>query len=74
MVKIAPTTGYVSARIYSCPRANPDDILHENFGTTDVTPRTYSLNAANNSTACNGAHVYELGYHTIGRLQSVRIR
>lgn len=62
--KSAPTTGYVSARTYSFPWANPDDILHENFGTTDVKPGTYSLYAANYSTGCNGAHVYELGDHT----------
>ena len=30
------TAGYVSSRTYSFNWANQDDILHENFGTTDV--------------------------------------
>lgn len=63
--KNAPTTGYVSSRTYSFPAwANPDDILHENFGTTDVAPGTYFLYAANRATGCGGAHVYDLGNHT----------
>jgi murein DD-endopeptidase MepM/ murein hydrolase activator NlpD len=68
--KGAPTTGYVSSRTYSFPWANSDDILHENFGTTDVTPGTYFLYAANRSTnpypdtGCGGAHVYDLGNYT----------
>ena len=62
--KQAPTTGYASSRTYSFTWANPDDIFHENFGTTDVRPGTYSLYAANLSTGCGGAHVYDLGWHT----------
>lgn len=62
--KQAPTTGYASSRTYSFTWANPDDIFHENFGTTDVRPGTYSLYAANLSTGCGGAHVYDLGSHT----------
>ena len=67
--KQAPTTGYVSSRTYSFPWANPDDILHENFGTTDVRPGTYYLYAANLATGCGGAHVYNLGNYsfTAGR-------
>ncbi|HRO25514.1 MAG TPA: hypothetical protein PLR07_14600, partial [Promineifilum sp.] len=67
--KQAPTTGYVSSRPYSFPWANPDDILNENFGTTDVRPGTYFLYAANLATGCGGAHVYNLGNYsfTAGR-------
>lgn len=35
----------MSLRTYSFPWANPDDLLFENFGTTDVTPGTYHLYA-----------------------------
>ncbi len=62
--KQAPTTGYVSSRTYSFAWANPDDILHENFGTTDVRPGTYYLYAANLTTGCGGAHVQDLGSYT----------
>ena len=68
--KQAPTTGYVSSRTYSLPWANPDDILHENFGTTDVRPGTYNLYAANLATGCGGAHASNLGNYsfTAGRI------
>jgi murein DD-endopeptidase MepM/ murein hydrolase activator NlpD len=35
----------IPIRTYSFPWANPDDLLYENFGTTDVTPGTYHLYA-----------------------------
>jgi len=37
--------GYTWSRTYSYGWANPDDILKENFGTTDITPGTYHLHA-----------------------------
>lgn len=67
------TAGYTSSRTYSFAWANPDDIFHENFGTTDVRPGTYSIYAANLATGCGGAHVYDLGNHTFmaGRVTSI---
>ena len=65
--KGAPTTGYVSSRTYSFPWANPDGILHENFGTTDVNivPGTYFLYANDRAFGCNHSpHFADLGDHT----------
>ena len=52
---------YTSSRTYSFPWANPDGVLRENFGTTDVQPGSYTLYAAALATGCGGAHLYELG-------------
>lgn len=55
---------YSSSRTYSYTWANPDDLLHENFGTTDVKPGTYTLYADNEAGGCNAPYDYALGIHT----------
>ena len=57
----------VPIRTYSYPWANPDDLLYDNFGTTDVdvSPGTYTLYANPRASGCGGSHTYELGTHTI---------
>jgi len=57
----------VALPTYSYPWANPDDLLHENFGTTDVSPGTYHLYTHNyvDETACGSTPLYrDLGNHT----------
>jgi hypothetical protein len=55
-------TNYVSSRTYAYTWANPDDILVENWGTTDILPDTYHLTVRNES----GTTTYEdLGWHTV---------
>jgi hypothetical protein len=61
-------TDTIPVRTYSFPAwANPDDILYENFGTTDVSPGTYTLHANARSRGCGATpHDYELGSnHTV---------
>lgn len=55
--------------------ANPDDILVENFGTTDVTPGTWHLYAryADGSQACNGTLYKDLGNYTFTAGQTTYI-
>lgn len=60
-------TGYASSLTYSYAWTNPDDILVENFGTTDVQPGTYHLYADNgfNASTCAGTGLYkDLGNYT----------
>ena len=57
----------VPIRSYSFPWANPDDLLYENFGTTDVTPGTYHLYAYEyvaNSACGQTTLKRDLGNHT----------
>ena len=58
--------GYVSSLTYNQPWTNPDDILVENFATTDVAPGTYHLYAFNsyNYTTCTGNLYRDLGTYT----------
>lgn len=57
----------VPLRTYFYSWANPDDLLHENFGTTDVdvSPGTYTLYANPRASGCGASHTYKLGTHTI---------
>jgi hypothetical protein len=56
-------TTYWRSRTYAHTWTNPDDILVENWGTTDVLPGTYHLTVRNES----GSYIYEdLGWHTVG--------
>jgi hypothetical protein len=56
-------TTYWRSRTYAYPWTNPDDILVENWATTDVSPGTYHLTVRNES----GSYIYEdLGWHTVG--------
>jgi murein DD-endopeptidase MepM/ murein hydrolase activator NlpD len=49
-------------RTYSFDWANPDDLLSENFGTTDVLPGNWTLYANERSRGCAATpHNYELG-------------
>ena len=55
-------TTYQWSRTYAYAWANPDDILVENWGTTDVLPGLYHLFVKNES----GSYTYEdLGWHTV---------
>ena len=46
--------------------ANPDDLLYENFGTTDVSPGTYTLHANTRASGCAATpHSFELGTHKV---------
>ena len=57
----------VPIRTYSFPWANPDDLLYENFGTTDVTPGTYHLIAYeyDANSGCQQTPLYrDLGNYT----------
>jgi len=56
-------TNYVWSQTYSYPGDwdNPDDILVENWGTTDVYPGTYHLEAK----YTNGTLYEDLGWHTV---------
>lgn len=57
--------GYLWSLTYNYPNINPDDILVENWGTTDVTPGTYAVNSCVDSscTSCisMGTHTVEAG-------------
>lgn len=60
-----PYGNYAWSRTYSYPWANPDDILVENFATTDVSPGTYHLYAQNEDDDCDHQPPYrDLGMHT----------
>lgn len=54
-------TNYQWSRTYAHAWANPDDILVENWGTTDVLPGTYHLYAR----YPNGTLYRDLGNHTV---------
>ena len=54
-------TNYVWSETYRYDWANPDDILGENWGTTDVYPGTYHLQAK----YTNGTLYEDLGWHTV---------
>ena len=54
-------TNYVWSETYSDPALNPDDIVVENWGTTDVYPGTYHLEAK----YTNGTLYEDLGWHTV---------
>ncbi|MCZ7569441.1 MAG: M23 family metallopeptidase [Ardenticatenaceae bacterium] len=55
--------GYGSSLTYNYTWTNPDDILGENFGTTDVAPGTYHLYAYDTFSyqACQGTLYRDLG-------------
>lgn len=53
---------FEGAQTYSEPWMNPDDILAENFATTDVSPGSYSIAAYNNN--CSGSLYRNLGTYT----------
>ncbi|MFZ1475394.1 MAG: M23 family metallopeptidase [Anaerolineae bacterium] len=55
-----PTHNFQTARTYAYTWANADDLVVENFGTTDVQPGTYHLYAR----YPNGALYEDLGNHT----------
>lgn len=55
-------TNYWWSRTYTYTWTNPDDVLVENWGTTDVLPNTYYLTVKNKS----GSYTYEdLGWYTV---------
>ena len=55
-------TTYLWSRTYAYDWTNPDDILVENWGTTDVLPGLYHLYVKNES----GTYTYaDLGWHTV---------
>ena len=55
-------TNYSFSRTYAYTWTNPDDILVENWGTTDVLAGTYHLTVRNES----GSYIYEdLGWRTV---------
>jgi len=54
-------TNYVWSETYHHTWANPDDVLVENWGTTDVYPGTYHLEAK----YTNGTLYEDLGWHTV---------
>ncbi len=60
---------YESSETYDDPSENPDDILVENFATTDVTPGTYDLSAE----YPNGGEYRDLGQHTFTAGQTTYI-
>ncbi len=54
--------GYGSNRTYNNAALKPDDILVENWGTTDVTPGTYTITLSNGSNM--GRHTVQAGQIT----------
>ncbi len=66
--------GYGWNVTYNHSSLNPDDILVENFGTTDVTPGTYAIHTCPNTTAyCGCSNPISMGTHTVeaGRITYV---
>ncbi len=66
----------MSLRTYSFPWANPDDLLYENFGTTDVTPGTYHLYAYEYvaNSGCQQTPLYrDLGNYTFTANQTTYV-
>lgn len=62
-----PYGSYTWSRTYSYSWTNPDDILVENWATTDISPGTYHLYAYNYTgpnTLCSGTPFRDLGTHT----------
>ncbi|MGI0015042.1 MAG: M23 family metallopeptidase, partial [Nitrososphaera sp.] len=66
---------YVTVHTYNQNDENPDDILVENFGTTDVQPGTYHLYARNQNSPddCNGTVYKDLGNYTFAAGQTTYI-
>jgi len=63
----AGCNGYTTSLTYEHTWANPDDLVIENFATTDVQPGTYHLYAYDsyNLTTCTPGNLYrDLGEHT----------
>ena len=57
---------YESNLTYVDARFNPDDILYENWGTTDVTPGTYAIHTCPNTTdLCDCSNPLPMGMHTV---------
>ncbi len=56
---------YEWTQTYSYDWANPDDILAENFGTTDVAPGTYHI-VAKHYSGGQWVEYRDLGWHTVG--------
>ena len=63
---VKPYGNYTWSQTYSYTWTNPDDILVENWATTDISPGTYHLHAYNYSgpnTPCSGTSFRYLGYY-----------